>query len=60
MDKVKDITKLLATKKQQETVQDSAQIRLSENKISNPIFRKLMQFKNQNLSKKFDINDLLR
>lgn len=27
---------------------------------TNPILKKLMQFKNDNLSKKFDINDLLK
>ena len=54
--KVKDITEILAKVKTEERTQPISVVK----KVTNPIFKKLMQFKNADLSKKFDINDLLR
>lgn len=59
MDKVVDITKVL--KKTGNDVEEKAMSQKhADNKTTNPIFKKLAKFKNDNLSKKFDINDLLR
>ena len=58
MDKVVDITKVL--KKTGNDVEEKAPQKPVVNKTTNPIFKKLAKFKNDNLSKKFDINDLLR
>ncbi len=55
MDKIKDITKILEKTKTEETTP----IVQKTEKVTNPIFKKLAQFKNTQLSKKFDINDLI-
>ena len=60
MDKIVDITKILENTKQKE--EELVNNKQSQNvkKSTNPILKKMMSFKNENLSKKFDINDLLR
>ena len=59
MDKVVDITKIL--EKIGNDVEEKAMSQKpADNKTTNPILKKLAKFKNDNLSKKFDINDLLR
>ena len=54
--KVIDLTEILTKTKIEEKTQSVSVVK----KVTNPIFKKLMQFKNADLSKKFDINDLLR
>lgn len=56
MDKVIDITKITEKTKQEDKIETQKTVE----KATNPIFKKLMQFKNTKLSKKFNINDLLR
>ncbi len=56
MDKIKDITKILEKVKEEEQKAPEPKVQ----KATNPIFKKLAQFANEKLSKKFDINDLLR
>ncbi len=60
MEKITDITKI--KEKTQNTASDGAENQTAKDfkKSTNPIFKKLAQFKNDNISKKFDINDLLR
>lgn len=60
MDKIIDITKIL--EKTEEKVDEPVKNKLTKDmqKTTNPILKKMMIFKNNNLSKKFDINDLLR
>ena len=59
MDKIKDITKILNNTK---TSQNNPEV--TKTNVSNPIKKyikeKLVKFKNTNISKKFDINDILR
>lgn len=57
MDKIIDITKIL-----QETAVEEKQAESKPvlEKVTNPIFKKLAQFKNSKLSSKLDIKDLLR
>lgn len=60
MDKIIDIKKILektAVEVDEKTVNEPP-VKLQ--KSTNPIVKKLAKFKNDNLSKKFDINDLLR
>lgn len=61
MDKIKDLKVLIKEKQAQDKVVESSD---SFAKITNPIIvqikKNLVQFKNSDLSKKFDINDLLR
>lgn len=60
MDKIIDITKILEkTEHKVDTLEKNKQS-LNVQKTTNPILKKMMSFKNENLSKKFDINDLLR
>ncbi len=62
MDKVSDITKILekkAVEKNLKSSETSAAKTQNVNKATNPILKKLACFKNDNLSKKFDINDLI-
>ena len=54
--KVIDLTEILTKTKIEEKTQSVSVVK----KVTNPIFKKLMQFKNADLSKKFHINDLLR
>lgn len=56
MDKIIDIKEIL---KKAESEEKTA-IRTTVQKVTNPILTKLAKFKNENLSKKFDINDLLK
>lgn len=58
MDKVVDLTKIL--EKTGNDVEEKVSQKPADNKTTNPIFKKLAKFKNDNLPKKFDINDLLR
>ncbi len=59
MEKITDITKRIG-EKIKESADDTAADKHAKTfkKSTNPIFKKLAQFKNDNLSKKFDINDL--
>ena len=60
MDKIIDITKVLEkTKEEKKELENNKQSVIAQ-KVTNPILKKLMSFKNDKLSKKFDINDLLR
>ncbi len=60
MDKITDITKVLEkTKEEKKELENNKQSVVAQ-KVTNPILKKLMSFKNDKLSKKFDINDLLR
>ncbi len=59
MDNIKDIKEILAQKKQK-TVEENNKPSKTVSNATNPILKKLMQFKNDSLSKKFDINDLLK
>ena len=61
MDNISDIKEKLAQKNKNraDEQQDISPVK-TVSKATNPILKKLMQFKNDNLSKKFDINDLLR
>lgn len=61
MDNISDIKEKLAQKNKNRAdgQQDISPVK-TVSKATNPILKKLMQFKNDNLSKKFDINDLLR
>jgi len=59
MDKILDITKILEkTKEKNDSFENNEKI--VAQKVTNPILKKLMSFKNQQMSKSFDINDLLR
>lgn len=62
MDKVVDLTRVLEkTQIKTDESQKNQDAKPSNvQKSTNPILKKLAQFKNDNLSKKFDINDLLR
>ncbi len=62
MEKVTDIKKVLEKNKTKEADTNNQHSLDKKNcaKATNPIFKKLMQFKNEHLTKKFDINDLLR
>lgn len=60
MDKVTDITEKLAQAKDKTEVKTESKPQVVVQNATNPILKKFMQFKNDNLSKKFDINDLLR
>lgn len=53
MDKVINITEILP-----KTAIEETKPILKAEKVTNPILKKLAQFKNSKLSKKFDINDL--
>lgn len=57
MDKIIDIKKIL-----KETVVDNNCTQkdksVSKAKTTNPILKKMMSFQNEDISKKFDINDL--
>ena len=58
MDKIIDIKKLLEkTAIDSETKPETKSAAIQ--KVTNPILKKLVQFKNEKLSKKFDINDLI-
>lgn len=63
MDKIKDITKILEKTKVEEKEKTSSKVEKVE-KVTNPLktfaLQKLARFNNEKLSKKFDINDLLR
>ncbi len=56
MDKITDITEKLKQQKKPDETQNGK----SNAKVTNPIFKKLVTFANQNLTKKFDINDILK
>lgn len=60
MEKIIDLNKII--KKTDDATETAAENNPAKTvkKATNPIFKKLAQFKNDNLSKKFDINDLLR
>lgn len=60
MDKVTDITEKLAQAKDKTEVKTEFKPQVVVQNATNPILKKFMQFKNDKLSKKFDINDLLR
>lgn len=60
MDKIIDITKVLEKTKEENKKLENNKQSFDTQKVTNPILKKLMSFKNDNLSKKFDINDLLR
>ncbi len=64
MDKVTDITEKLAQAKDKTEVKTEVKTESKPQVVvqnaTNPILKKFMQFKNDKLSKKFDINDLLR
>ena len=64
MDKVVDLKRVLEKTKAEMQTEDSQIKNVAQpsnvKKSTNPILKKLAQFKNDNLSKKFDINDLLR
>lgn len=61
MDKVTDITEKLARQKAETEVKTNVNTpSKTVQNSTNPILKKFMQFKNDKLSKKFDINDLLR
>lgn len=60
MDKVTDITEKLAQAKDKTEVKTESKPQIVVQNATNPILKKFMQFKNDKLSKKFDINDLLR
>ena len=64
MDKVVDLKRVLEKTKAEMKTEDSQVKNVAQpsnvKKSTNPILKKLAQFKNDNLSKKFDINDLLR
>ncbi len=60
MDKVTDITEKLAQAKDKTEVKTESKPQVVVQNATNPILKKFMQFKNDKLSKKFDINDLLR
>ena len=59
MDNITDIKEKLARKKKVDEDKTDNRSVVAANS-TNPILKKLMQFKNADLSKKFDINDLLR
>ena len=59
MDKIKDITKILNNTKTSQNNPEVTKINVS-NPIKKYIKEKLVKFKNTNISKKFDINDILR
>lgn len=61
MDKVVDITRVLEQTKIETTESQKNRDAKPSNvqKSTNPILKKLAQFKNEKLSKKFDINDLI-
>lgn len=61
MDRIIDITKELAKKTDltgENTPDSQNQVQRTVKKATNPILKKLASFKNENLTKKFDINDL--
>lgn len=64
MDKVVDLKRVLEKTKAETQTEDSQVKNVAQpsnvKKSTNPILKKLVQFKNDNLSNKFDINDLLR
>ena len=64
MDKVVDLKRVLEKTKAETQTADSQIKNVAQpsnvKKSTNPILKKLAQFKNDNLSNKFDINDLLR
>ena len=64
MDKVVDLKRVLKKTKAEMQTEDSQVKNVAQpsnvKKSTNPILKKLVQFKNDNLSNKFDINDLLR
>lgn len=60
MDKITDITKVLEKIKEEKKELENNKQSVVAQKVTNPILKKLMSFKNDKLSKKFDINDLLR
>lgn len=60
MDKVTDITEKLAQAKDKTEVKTESKPQVVVQNATNPILKKFMQFKSDKLSKKFDINDLLR
>lgn len=60
MDKVTDITEKLAQVKDKTEVKTESKPQIVVQNATNPILKKFMQFKNDKLFKKFDINDLLR
>jgi len=66
MDKIIDITKILNKENIQDGAADKPKQREESNSaceqkhVTNPIYNKFVQFKNENLSKKFDIRDLFR
>ena len=60
MDKIIDITKVLEKTKEENKKLENNKQSFDTQKVTNPILKKLMSFKNDKLSPKFDINDLLR
>ena len=60
MDKIIDITKILEKEGGKEVTGDTAVESCVQKRMTNPIYKKLVEFKNENLSKKFDIRDLFR
>ncbi len=61
MEKITDITSRIG-ENAEATADDTVANKPAKTfkKSTNPIFKKLAQFQNDNISKKFDINDLLR
>ncbi len=60
MDNIVDIKEKLAQKNRAVDTKDNKPSKNVHNNATNPILKKLMQFKNDTLSKKFDINDLFK
>lgn len=60
MDKIKDITKILEKTKVEEKEKASSKVEKVTNPLKALALQKLARFNNEKLSKKFDINDLLR
>ncbi len=56
MDKIIDITENLKQQKEAEKIKPCS----SKAKVTNPILKKLAVFANEKLTKKFDINDILK
>ena len=55
-----DITKIVEKTKVEEETQTTPKVEKATNPILSSTLKKLAQFKHTQLSKKFDINDLLR
>ena len=56
MSNIKDITQLIKKTAAKENSEENKQ----NLKMTSPIFKKLVSFANEKLSKKFDVNDLFK